>query len=57
MASYLHHVFSASVLEEMMRPAGSSSISILSGESLSAELAHELMGIYVITCKKSTFKV
>lgn len=38
-------VFSASVLAEMMRPDGSSSISILSGEPLSAELAHELMGI------------
>lgn len=38
-------VFSASVLAEMMRPDGSSSISVLSGEPLSAELAHELMGI------------
>lgn len=38
-------VFSASVLAEMMRPDGSSSISVLSGEQLSAELAHELMGI------------
>ncbi|XP_061369450.1 uncharacterized protein LOC133312295 [Gastrolobium bilobum] len=38
-------VFSASVLAEMMRPDGSSTISVLSGESLSAELAHELMGI------------
>ncbi|KAK7307989.1 hypothetical protein VNO77_41527 [Canavalia gladiata] len=38
-------VFSASVLAEMMRPDGSSTISVLSGETLSAELAHELMGI------------
>ncbi|KAK2425770.1 hypothetical protein P8452_40561 [Trifolium repens] len=38
-------VFSASVLAEMMRPDGSSTISVLSRESLSAELAHELMGI------------
>ncbi|PNY09211.1 protein SMG9-like [Trifolium pratense] len=38
-------VFSASVLSEMMRPDGSSTISVLSRESLSAELAHELMGI------------
>ncbi|TKY71109.1 SMG9 protein [Spatholobus suberectus] len=38
-------VFSASVLAEMMRPDGSSTISVLSGEALSAELAHELMGI------------
>lgn len=32
----------------MIRPDGSSTISILGGESLSAELAHELMGIQVI---------
>ncbi|KAI5440218.1 ERAD-associated E3 ubiquitin-protein ligase hrd1a, variant 6 [Lathyrus oleraceus] len=38
-------VFSASVLTDMMRPDGSSTISVLSRESLSAELAHELMGI------------
>lgn len=38
-------VFSPSVLAEMTRPDGSSTISVLSGESLSAELAHELMGI------------
>ncbi|KAK2972853.1 hypothetical protein RJ640_028381 [Escallonia rubra] len=38
-------VFSPSVLAEMIRPDGSSTIQILSGESLSAELAHELMGI------------
>ncbi|KAG5090004.1 hypothetical protein JHK86_002616 [Glycine max] len=40
-------VFSASVLAEMMRPDGSSTISVLSGETLSAELAHELIGIQV----------
>ncbi|XP_057970723.1 uncharacterized protein LOC131159666 [Malania oleifera] len=38
-------VFSPSVLAEMMRPDGSSTISVLSGETLSAELAHELMSI------------
>ena len=31
----------------MMRPDGSSTISVLSGETLSAELAHELIGIQV----------
>ncbi|KAG8647915.1 protein SMG9 isoform X2 [Manihot esculenta] len=40
-------VFSPSVLAEMMRPDGSSTISVLSGENLSAELAHELMAIQV----------
>ena len=39
--------FSPSVLAEIMRPDGSSTISVLSGESLSAELAHELMSIQV----------
>ncbi|KAL5568226.1 hypothetical protein UlMin_024801 [Ulmus minor] len=38
-------VFSPSVLAEMMRPDGSSTIPVLSGESLSAELAHEIMSI------------
>ncbi|XP_022935704.1 protein SMG9-like [Cucurbita moschata] len=38
-------VFSPSVLAEIMRPDGSSTISVISGESLSAELAHELMSI------------
>lgn len=42
-------VFSPSVLAEMIRPDGSSTISILSGESMSAELAHELMGIQVMS--------
>lgn len=43
--SHMQPVFSPSVLAEMIRPDGSSTISILSGESLSAELVHELMGI------------
>ncbi|KAH6766632.1 hypothetical protein C2S52_017615 [Perilla frutescens var. hirtella] len=38
-------VFSPSVLAEMIRPDGSSTISVISGESLSAELAHEMMSI------------
>ncbi|XP_054822058.1 uncharacterized protein LOC129320569 [Prosopis cineraria] len=38
-------VFSASVLAEMMRPDSSSTVSVLSGESLSAEIAHKIMGI------------
>ncbi|GLT29266.1 hypothetical protein SLA2020_041430 [Shorea laevis] len=38
-------VFSPSVLAEMMRPDGSSTVSILSGEPLSAEMAHEIMNI------------
>ncbi|KAF8379006.1 hypothetical protein HHK36_028433 [Tetracentron sinense] len=40
-------IFSPSVLAETMRPDGSSTISVLTGESLSADLAHELMGIQV----------
>ncbi|KAH9727990.1 SMG9-like protein [Citrus sinensis] len=40
-------VFSSSVLAEIMRPDGSSMIPVLSGESLSAELALELMSIQV----------
>ncbi|XP_062145037.1 uncharacterized protein LOC133852315 isoform X2 [Alnus glutinosa] len=42
---FLPSVFSPSVLAEIMRPDGSSTISVLGGESLSAELAHELMSI------------
>ncbi|KAK7280660.1 hypothetical protein RJT34_25726 [Clitoria ternatea] len=38
-------VFSASVLAEMIRPDGSSTITVLNGETLPAELAHELMTI------------
>ncbi|XP_058085762.1 uncharacterized protein LOC131233166 isoform X2 [Magnolia sinica] len=40
-------LFSPSILAEMIRPDGSSSVSVLNGESLSADLAHELMGIQV----------
>jgi protein SMG9 len=43
----LQPVFSPSVLAEMMRPDGSSTISVLSGENLSTELAHELTAIQV----------
>ncbi|KAI3807928.1 hypothetical protein L1987_23866 [Smallanthus sonchifolius] len=38
-------VFSPSVLADMIRSDGSSTISVLGGESLPAELAHELMSI------------
>lgn len=47
-------MFSPSVLAEIMRPDGSSTISVISGESLSAELAHELMSIQV-TLKRAFF--
>lgn len=47
-------VFSPSVLAEMIRPDGSSTLSVISGESLSAELAHEVMSIQVIMLKGST---
>lgn len=36
----------------MMRPDGSSTIPVLAGESLSAELAHEILGIQVIVMRK-----
>lgn len=45
---------SPSVLAEIMRPDGSSTVSVISGESLSAELAHELMSIQV-TPKRGLF--
>ncbi|KAK3131439.1 hypothetical protein QOZ80_6AG0506470 [Eleusine coracana subsp. coracana] len=38
-------VYSPSVLIDMMRADGSSTIPVLNGDPLSAELAHELMGI------------
>lgn len=38
-------IYSPSVLVDMMRPDGSSTIPLLNGESLPADLAHELMGI------------
>ncbi|XP_010261638.1 PREDICTED: protein SMG9-like isoform X2 [Nelumbo nucifera] len=40
-------IFSPSVLAEMTRPDGSSTISVVSGEVLSADLAHEIMSIQV----------
>ncbi|OWM75751.1 hypothetical protein CDL15_Pgr021916 [Punica granatum] len=40
-------VFSPSILAEMMKPDGSSTIPVLGGEPLFAELAHELMAIQV----------
>ncbi|ONK58930.1 uncharacterized protein A4U43_C08F1200 [Asparagus officinalis] len=40
-------MFSPSVLVDMMRPDGLSTISVLNGESLSADLAHELLGIQI----------
>lgn len=43
----LQPVFSPSVLAEMIRPDGLSTVSVLSGESLSADLAHEVMSIQV----------
>ncbi|CAH9070165.1 unnamed protein product [Cuscuta europaea] len=44
-------VYSPSLLADIMRPDGSSSISVIAGESLSAELAHELMSIQVALLK------
>ena len=41
-------MFSPSVLAEIMRPDGSSTVSVINGESPSAELAHELMSIQVV---------
>jgi protein SMG9 len=38
-------VFSPSVLADIMRPDGLSSISVVGGDPMSAELAHELMGL------------
>ncbi|XP_062233767.1 uncharacterized protein LOC133930983 isoform X2 [Phragmites australis] len=40
-------VYSPSILIDMMRPDGSSTIPVLNGDPLSADLAHELMGIQV----------
>lgn len=45
-------VLSPSVLAEIMRPDGSSTIPVPGGESLSAELAHEIMSIQVIVMRK-----
>ncbi|KAG6517029.1 hypothetical protein ZIOFF_020406 [Zingiber officinale] len=41
-------IFSPSILVDMMKPDGSSAIPVLTGESLPADLAHELMGIQTI---------
>lgn len=41
-------VFSPSVLVDMMKPDGLSTIPALNGESLPADLAHELIGIQVL---------
>lgn len=38
-------VYSPSILIDMMRPDGSSTLPVLSGDPLPADLAHELMGI------------
>lgn len=38
-------IFSPSILAEITRPDGSSTIPIFTGENMSAELAHEIMGI------------
>jgi protein SMG9 len=40
-------IFSPSVLAVIMWPDGSSSISVVGGDPMSAELAHELMGLQV----------
>lgn len=45
----LQPVYSPSLLIDMMRPDGSSTIPVLNGDPLSADLAHELMGIQVKT--------
>jgi protein SMG9 len=40
-------VFSASVLVDLMRPDGTSNTPVMGGETMSAELAHEIMGLQV----------
>lgn len=40
-------LFSASVLVDLMRPDGTSNTSVMGGETMSAELAHEIMGLQV----------
>ncbi|XWS29919.1 hypothetical protein CRYUN_Cryun24cG0071900 [Craigia yunnanensis] len=49
-------VFSHSVLSEIMRPDGSSTVSVLSGESLSAELTHEIINIQVTELQSFCFR-
>lgn len=51
----LQPVFSPSVLAEMTRPDGSSTVPVLVGETLSSELAHELLGIQVSTSRSMFF--
>jgi protein SMG9 len=43
----LQPVYSPSILIDMMRPDGSSTLPVLNGDPLPADLAHELMGIQV----------
>ncbi|KAL9686062.1 hypothetical protein QQ045_023517 [Rhodiola kirilowii] len=50
-----HWPLSPSTLSEMIRLEGSSTISVLSGESLTAELAHVLMAIQVTFAKMRDF--
>lgn len=45
---HMQPIFSPSILVDMMRPDGSSAISVLNGEALSADLAHELLGVQVL---------
>lgn len=45
--SVLQPVFSPSILAESIRPDSSSSVPVLGSDSLSAELAHEIMCIQV----------
>lgn len=48
----MQYVYSPSILAEMIIPDGSSIISVLGGEPLPVELAHELMDIQVCTLKQ-----
>lgn len=43
-------IFSSSILAEMMKSDGSSSIPIVDGDYVPAVLAHEIMGIQVFIC-------
>jgi protein SMG9 len=45
-------VYSLSILIDMMMPDGSSTLTVLSGDPLPADLAGELMGIQVNTSLK-----
>lgn len=48
-------LFSASVLVDLMRPDGTSNISVMGGEVMSAELAHEIMGLQVCLVLSSRY--